>query len=89
MAKFLLLLAVIAAVILLVRNYQRALGRPDEPRDDARPAGAPPVPASEDMVRCARCGVHLPKSESYLSQGQFYCSDEHRRLGASGDGRDA
>jgi uncharacterized protein len=33
------------------------------------------------MVRCARCGVHLPKSEGFLSQGSFYCSDEHRQQG--------
>ncbi len=88
MAKFLLLLAVIAAVILLVRNYQRALGRPDDAQKsdgDASRAAA----SSEDMVRCAHCGVHLPKSEGYLSQGRFFCSDEHRRLGTPGNGNGA
>ncbi len=34
----------------------------------------------EDMLRCLQCGVHLPRSEGILSQGEFYCSDEHRRL---------
>lgn len=37
--------------------------------------------APENMVRCARCGVHLPRSESILSGGQFYCSEEHRAEG--------
>ena len=32
----------------------------------------------EDMVRCAQCGVHLPRSESLVTQGQYYCSAEHR-----------
>lgn len=41
--------------------------------------GAPPTGA-EDMVRCSHCGVHLPKSEGILSRGEFFCSDEHRRL---------
>ena len=41
----------------------------------------PPTPQiEEDMVRCARCGVHQPKSESILSEGEYYCSQEHRRL---------
>lgn len=82
MAKFLLLVGVIAAVVLLVKNYQRSLARQDEKTAD-------PVASvkSEDMVRCDRCGVHLPKSESFLSQGRFYCSDEHRRLGTSGPER--
>jgi uncharacterized protein len=31
------------------------------------------------MVRCVQCGVHLPKSESILAGGNYYCSDAHRR----------
>lgn len=34
--------------------------------------------ASEDMVCCKHCGVHLPKKESIASQGIFFCSDDHR-----------
>jgi uncharacterized protein len=76
MAKLLLLLAVIGGVALLLKNYQRSLARQDrdEPEQEAKSA-------LEDMVRCARCGVHLPKSEGFLSQGSFYCSDEHRQQG--------
>lgn len=36
--------------------------------------------AGEDMVRCAQCGVHLPRSESLASNEAYYCSSEHRRL---------
>lgn len=36
---------------------------------------------SEDMVRCEVCQVNLPRSEALLSQGKFYCCDEHRRSG--------
>jgi uncharacterized protein len=80
MAKFLLLVGVIAAVVLLVKNFQRSLARQNE--EDPDKAVAPTK--SEDMVRCERCGVHLPRSESFLSQGRYFCTDEHRRLGASG-----
>jgi uncharacterized protein len=33
-------------------------------------------------VRCQACGVNLPRSEAILSQGRFYCCDEHRKSGA-------
>jgi uncharacterized protein len=32
------------------------------------------------MVRCAQCGVHLPRSESVMTGSLFYCTPEHRRL---------
>jgi uncharacterized protein len=32
-------------------------------------------------VQCARCGVHLPRSESTTTQGRTYCSAEHQRAG--------
>ncbi|MBX9631727.1 MAG: hypothetical protein K2Y35_07400 [Burkholderiales bacterium] len=79
MAKLLLLVAVVAIVYVLLKNYKRAIARQDEA---ARPEKAA-QPGSEDMVQCAQCGVHLPKSESFLSQGSHYCSDEHRKLGVS------
>jgi uncharacterized protein len=45
---------------------------------------ARPPEIEEDMVRCARCGVHQAKSQSILSNGKFYCSEEHRRLQQEG-----
>lgn len=31
----------------------------------------------ENMVQCARCKVHLPRSEAFLVGGDFYCSKLH------------
>lgn len=67
MSRLLFLLAVIIVVYLLLKSYRR-----QSPKQDA------PTKA-EEMVRCAQCGVHLPKSESILAGGNFYCSDAHRR----------
>ncbi|BAL26211.1 PP0621 family protein [Azoarcus sp. KH32C] len=36
----------------------------------------------ERMVGCAHCGVHVPESECVRDGETFYCSEEHRRLGA-------
>lgn len=43
---------------------------------------APPVAAPEAMVRCAHCGIHLPRSDAVLIQGKTWCSEEHAKLGA-------
>jgi uncharacterized protein len=73
MAKFLLFLAVIAAIYLVVRAANRRGNLPERPRSDS---------GTEEMTRCALCQVHFPRSESHLHDGKDYCSDEHRRLGA-------
>ncbi len=67
MSRLLFLLAIVIVVYLLLRSYRR----PAPKQDAAAPA--------EEMVRCAQCGVHLPKSESILAGGKFFCSDAHRR----------
>jgi len=65
MSRLLLLIAIAVVVYLLVKSYRK-----DVPRQDKSVA--------EDMVRCAHCGVHLPKSESIMAGGQFFCSVAHR-----------
>ena len=72
MGKLLLILAALVLVYAIVKAYQGG----------ARRRAGPPSqrgPAAEDMVRCARCGVHLPRSEGLMSGGEFFCSEEHRR----------
>ena len=78
LAKFLLLIALVIVVYLLFRGSRRV--------ESQQPAPPQPAPqhsetTGEDMVRCSICGVHLPRSESFISRGRFFCSDEHRRLG--------
>jgi uncharacterized protein len=70
MAKFLLLLVIGLLVGLWVAKRYRK-------RSDARDAATPR--RDEDMVRCAKCGVHLPRSESIMTRGSYYCSPEHER----------
>jgi hypothetical protein len=31
----------------------------------------------ENMVQCATCRVHLPRSEAFMVNGSFYCSQAH------------
>jgi uncharacterized protein len=69
--KILLLAIGVWLIYALLKNYRRSVDKEEE--------ATPPSPIEEDMVCCAHCGVHLPKSESILSRGESYCSDEHRR----------
>jgi uncharacterized protein len=65
MSRLFLLIAIAALVYLLVRTFRKS----DVPQDRSD---------AEDMVRCAHCGVHFPKSEGILAGGQFFCGVEHR-----------
>jgi len=65
MSRLFLLIAIAAVVYLLVKSYRKSAA----PREQS---------AAEDMVRCAHCGVHFPKSEGILAGGNFFCGVEHR-----------
>jgi uncharacterized protein len=68
LSKLIVLIAVFAAAWWLFKRYLRSLR-----------SGAPPAAVSEDMVRCDRCGVHLPRSESITRDDKFFCGEDHAR----------
>ncbi len=67
MSRLLFLLAVVIVVYLLLRSFRKRAPGQDVPG------------TTEEMVRCAKCGVHVPRSESIMAGGNFYCCDAHRR----------
>ena len=71
MSKLLFLVIAIIVVYFVVKGL----------KGKRRERAAPPPPG-ETMVPCARCGVNLPRSEALEAAGGFFCSEEHRRLGA-------
>lgn len=68
MARLIFLIVVFALVYWLLRSFRNAI--------DTTP---PSPPHGEDMVVCAYCGVHLPKSEGLADGGRYYCCEAHRR----------
>ncbi|EXF95292.1 MYND finger [Pseudomonas fluorescens HK44] len=55
-------------------------------RKSKRQASAPKSPAELEaapMVRCAHCGVHLPRDRALRLQQQWYCSQAHLEQGPS------
>ena len=37
---------------------------------------------AQDMVRCAHCGLFLPRPEALAGGGDWYCSEAHRQAGS-------
>jgi uncharacterized protein len=66
------------AVFALVWLLKRALGGQTE--DDVPRAPRPSGPPG-DLVRCAHCGLYLPRAEAHSAGGRLYCGAEHARLG--------
>jgi len=67
--KYLLVLIVVAVGAAWWRSQQAPA---------ARSKSAPPRRTTpENMVACAHCGVHLPRSEALVQDGKFYCSAAH------------
>ncbi|WP_460045709.1 PP0621 family protein [Pseudomonas sp. S2_H01] len=73
MIRLIMWIALIMAIVWLFKRATKgpaARSKPAAPELDAAP-----------MVRCAQCGVHVPRDRA-LSQGlQWYCTEAHRLQG--------
>ena len=66
--KYLLLIVVLGLLWLM---FVKRKGAPESRDPDPRPP--------ESMVVCAYCGVHTPRSEAQVVDGQAYCSPAHAK----------
>jgi uncharacterized protein len=69
--KIILLVLGLLFAYWVLKRYRRKVDRDDSSQRAIH---------EEKMVRCAQCGVHLPRGESVVSQDEYYCSAEHQRL---------
>jgi uncharacterized protein len=76
MGRFLVLVLLVVLAVWLVRRALRRSATRGDLRKSAQTAG--------ELVRCVRCGVHLPRGEALQAAGSLYCSEEHARLGPGG-----
>lgn len=66
------LLLILAAIGIIIMMFRR-LRAPQRPEGESQPTTYDP------MVRCAHCGVNLPRNHAIRSKdGHYYCSVEHR-----------
>ncbi len=63
-------LIVFIALISLILFVYRKLTAPKQPSTTAK--------SSEEMKKCAHCGVHLPKNEAIEEDDLYFCSKEHK-----------
>ncbi|MFJ4145426.1 PP0621 family protein [Pseudomonas sp. NPDC089734] len=73
MVRLIMWVALIAAAVWFIKR----LLNPPAPRKPAEPPEADASP----MVRCAHCGVHLPRDRALSQEQQWYCSEAHRLEG--------
>lgn len=69
--KFLLLLLVVLLGVWFVMRPRRPAAPPPSP---------PPAPVAppQEMVRCAHCGIYLPRGDALLGPGGVFCDAAHR-----------
>ncbi|MHA3738174.1 PP0621 family protein [Pseudomonas sp. Eth.TT006] len=77
MLRLLFWIALIFAAVWLWRKFKAPASSAQAPREQ----NAAP------MVRCAHCGVHLPRDRALNLQQQWYCSQAHLEQGPGSSDR--
>jgi len=75
--RYLLLAALIYLAGLMLRRFLRGLVQQPAKRETDAGSGVP-------TVRCAHCGLFVPKTQALAAGDYHYCCEEHRRAGRSG-----
>lgn len=87
MGKFLIWFVIILAGLTVSRLFNARLARRGQamPQGPRGPEMARTGGGAEPMVRCAHCGIYLPRSEAVFANKLAWCSHEHARLGPAQD----
>jgi uncharacterized protein len=75
MVRLLLWVILIAAAVYFFKRMGKSPA--------SRKGAPPPEAVAAPMVRCARCGVHLPRDRALSLQQEWYCSQTHLDQGPS------
>lgn len=79
--KYLVLLVILAVVIGWFFGRGRRKPEPPSAAGSASPSQKK-APERIEMIACAHCGVHLPRSEAaFDAAGRPFCTPEHRVAG--------
>ena len=79
MGKFLFWAVVVVAVLFVTRLIAHHAARRQDAQKAAPPKGA--ISKPETMVRCAHCGVFIPRSDAVSESSGFWCSPAHAKAG--------
>ncbi len=82
MGKILFWVVVIVGVLFITRLLAHHAAKRQANADAPKKAKPESLGKPEEMVRCAHCGVHLPRSDALKQDEQFWCSTDHAKAGA-------
>ena len=77
--KYLIVIAVVLVGVWFWRNNRRAELRERQSQRSAAAPAANPDQAATEVVACAVCSVHLPRTDALRGEHGMYCSEAHRR----------
>ena len=66
--RLIIIIAIGWLLFRLFKNWQNRLAN-KQPKPDEK---------IDTMVKCAECGVHVPKQNAVENNGQFFCCEEHK-----------
>ena len=72
--KYALIFGLVLVVFWLWRSNRQKMTRPP-----AASARATPITQTTEVVACAVCNVHLPRTEALAGKHGLYCSAAHRQ----------
>lgn len=73
--KYLTLILIVGLVFFVLGLKRARPSRPETPAPRPDPA---PRAGAQDIVACAECGLHVPRSEALPGRGGHFCSAAHR-----------
>ena len=76
MFRYLFIVLALWGAVMIARHLYRSARARDEA---SRETGGAPA----DTVRCAHCGLHVPKSEALCDGERCFCCEAHREAGAA------
>ena len=76
MGRLLFLILLIALIVYFVKRYLGKKNPVEKTSADNAQQQSEHL-ASEDMVQCATCQVHIARSEAFLVKQRFYCCTAH------------
>lgn len=74
-------LLIFILVLIAIWWVRRALTRFDRSGPGSGGKKRSRADEAERMLSCAHCGLHVPESEGVRVGDDFFCCEEHRRLG--------
>lgn len=77
--KYLLILTLVLVLVWLWRSNRHREQLDRREREDAAKPVARSGQHATEIVACAFCTVHLPRTDALPGKRGLYCSDEHRR----------